>query len=86
MPAPIDRAVHRRAVQLLFIENMTTRQVAEALGLAMSTVSKWKRQQRERAGVRLVSAYKFLVAGDADRAARLLRSGIAMLGHSVGDD
>jgi transposase-like protein len=86
MPAPIDRAVHRRAVQLLFIESLSTRHVAEALGLSMATVSKWKRQQRERAGVRLVSAYKFLVAGDADRAARMLRSGIAMLGHSVGDD
>jgi transposase-like protein len=86
MPAPIDRAVHRRAVQLLFIENLSTRQVSEALGLSMATVSKWKRQQRERAGVRLVSAYKFLAAGDAARAARLLRSGIAMLGHSVGDD
>ena len=86
MPAPIDRAVHRRAVQLLFIDNLTTRQVAEALGLAMSTVSKWKRQQRARAGIRLVNSHKFFVAGDAARAHRELKAGIAMLGFSLGDD
>ena len=86
MPRPLDSGIRRSAVRLLFLENVSTRDTAAALGIAVSTVSRWKTQHKKRALTRLVNAHKFLVAGDADRAARELRSGLAMLGQSVGDD
>jgi transposase len=86
MPAPLDSSLRRAAVRLLFLEGLPTRQVAETLGLAQSTVSKWKTQHKRRAGLRLKVAYGHIRLGEVDRGLRELKAASAMLGLPIEDD
>lgn len=70
------------ATRMLVVERKPASEVAKTLGIAPSTLTRWKKQIHNNAFARIIDGHNLVLAGDVDRGLRAIRAGLAAFGKS----